>query len=74
MRYLKIFNTREERENAFNDGDLSKNSVTIIGSSDVAETGIGDILFGIGNEEHAINLGYNDYNENDTDSSSFDDE
>ena len=69
MRYLKIFKSKEEKEEAFQNGTLDKNSVTIYGE-DIFENGV--IEYGIGNDEHKLDLGYNDSEES-TPSSSNDD-
>lgn len=77
-RYLKIFNSKAERDAALQAGELDVNSVCIWGK-DAGENSDGKIEFGAGNGVHQINLGVNDisnsYDDNDTaedDSSSND--
>ena len=68
MRYLKIFNSKKERDNAIANGTLSNNSVTLWGK-DAVEKGDGKIEYGVGNGSHQLNLGIididNSYDDND---------
>lgn len=69
-RYLKIFNSKAERDSALQTGELDVNSVSVWGK-DAGERSDGKIEFGVGNGSHQINLGVNDV-ENNYDDSSFD--
>ena len=64
MRYLKIFNNKDERDEAVSKEELSPNSVSIWGSNSDND-GI-QIEYGVGNGSHEIELGINDLNEKDT--------
>ena len=73
MRYLKIFNSKRERDLAFSNGDINTNSITIWGK-DAVEKGDGKIEYGIGNGAHQLNLGAGDINNNyDDNDKSYDD-
>lgn len=76
MRYLKIFNSKKERNTAAANDQISINSVTIWGK-DAVEKGDGKIEFGIGNGDHQLNLGSgdiaNNYDDNDDYNSSSND-
>ena len=61
MRYLKIFNSKSERNAAVDAGTLTLNSVTIWGK-DAVDKGDGKVEYGVGNIEHQLNLGANDTN------------
>lgn len=67
-RYLKIFNSKADRDAALQAENIDVNSVCIWGR-DVEESSDGKIEFGVGNGEHQINLGVNDisnsYDDND---------
>ena len=68
-RYLKIFNSKAERDAALQAGELDVNSVSVWGK-DAGEKSDGKIEFGVGNGAHQINLGINDIANNYDDSSS----
>ena len=68
MRYLKLFNSKKERNDAITAGLLSVNSVTIWGI-DAVSTGDGKVEYGVGNGAHQLDLGEEDnhivYDDND---------
>jgi len=69
MRYLKIFKSKQEKSEAIDNGTLDKNSVSIYGD-DIFSDGI--IEYGIGNDEHKLDLGYNDSEDSGNSSSNND--
>lgn len=72
MRYLKIFNSKSERNTALLQQKLHKNSVTIWGK-DAVDKSDGKIEYGVGNGAHQINLGYNDVDNDYDDNNSTND-
>lgn len=72
MRYLKIFNSKSERNAALLQQKLHKNSVTIWGK-DAVDKSDGKIEYGVGNGDHQINLGYNDVDNDYDDNNSTND-